>query len=122
MPKTILLVDDSITTRVAHRIAIKRNTTYEVLCASNGPDALEKAVSQTPDLVLLDVAMPGMSGLEVCRELRKNPRTKALPIVLITFRNEEQSVKDGFNSGCDAYLMKPLQDGELISVLNRYLG
>jgi CheY-like chemotaxis protein len=122
MSKRILLVDDSITTRVAHRIAINRNTKYEVLCASNGPEALEKAISEAPDLILMDVIMPGMSGLEVCRELRKNPRTKGLPIVFVTFRHEEQSVKDGYSSGCNEYLMKPVQDKELIKTLDKYLG
>jgi CheY-like chemotaxis protein len=122
MLKTILLVDDSITTRVAHRVAITRNTKYHVVCASNGQEALEKTASHHPDLIMMDVAMPGMTGLEVCRELRKNPRTKGLPIVLVTFRHEEQSIKDGYSSGCSDYLLKPVPERELIRVLDRYLG
>jgi CheY-like chemotaxis protein len=122
MSKRILLVDDSSTTRVAHRIATTRNTNYQVLCASDGREALEKAAAETPDLIMMDVAMPGMSGLEVCRELRKNPRTKGLPIILVTFRHEEQSIKDGYSSGCSDYLMKPVPERDLIRVLERYLG
>jgi CheY-like chemotaxis protein len=119
--KTILLVDDSSTMRVAHRIAISKNTNYNVVCASSGEEALEKAISNTPDLILMDVVMPGMDGLEVCRELRKNPRTMKLPIVLVSFRNGDQSIQDGYESGCTDYLLKPVQDGELFTVLNRYL-
>jgi CheY-like chemotaxis protein len=119
--KTTLLVDDSSTTRVAHRIAISKNTDYKVLCASSGQEALEKAAAESPDLVLMDVMMPGMDGLEVCRELRKDPRTRELPIILLTFRSEPQSVRDGYDSGCTEYLMKPVQDRDLITALNKYL-
>jgi CheY-like chemotaxis protein len=119
--KTVLLVDDSSTTRVAHRIAISKGTNYNVVCASNGVEALEKAVSEKPDLVLMDVMMPGMDGLQVCRALRKNSATRQIPIILLSFRSEEQSVRDGYESGCTDYLMKPVQDRELITVLNKYL-
>jgi CheY-like chemotaxis protein len=122
VPKTILLVDDSSTMRVAQRIAISKLTNFNVVCASSGHEALEKAVSETPDLILMDVVMPDMDGFEVCRELRKNPRTMKLPIVLVTFRNGEESVQQGYQSGCSAYLMKPVKDGELRDVLNKYLG
>src|SRR5437660_371040 len=104
MSKTILLVDDSSTTRVAHRIAISKHTGYTVVCACSGVEALEKVVSQKPDLVLMDVTMPGMDGLEVCRRLRKDPLNKELPVILLTFRNEAQSVQDGYQSGCNEYL------------------
>jgi CheY-like chemotaxis protein len=121
MSKTILLVDDSSTTRVAHRIAIGRHTTSKILCASNGEEALEKAYSEKPDLILMDVIMPGMSGLDVCRALRKNPLTKWLPVILLTYRSKSQSVEDGYASGCTEYLMKPLQDAELVRILRTYL-
>lgn len=118
MSKTILLVDDSSTTRVAHRVAISKGTDYKVLCASNGREALEKVAFEKPDMILMDVMMPGMDGLEVCRELRKNPQNRELPIVLISFRNQEQQ---GFESGCTEYLAKPVRDSDLVAVLNKYL-
>ncbi len=121
MPKTILLVDDSSTTRVAHRIAISKNTDYNVLCAGSGQEALAKATAENPDLILMDITMPGMDGFEVCRELRKNPKTKDVPVVLLSFRNEQQSIQHGYESGCTAYLTKPVQDTELVAVLNKYL-
>jgi CheY-like chemotaxis protein len=119
--KTVLLVDDSSTTRVAHRIAISNGTNYNVVCARSGEEALEKVSSEKPDLILMDVMMPGMNGLQVCRELRKNPETKQLPIIFLSFRAEQQSVRDGYESGCTDYLMKPVQDLELITVLKKYL-
>ena len=122
MPKTILLVDDSSTMRVAQRIAISKITNFNVVCASSGQEALEKAFSETPDLILMDVVMPGMDGFEVCRELRRNPRTMKLPIVLVTFRNGDESIQEGYKCGCTDYLMKPLKEGELVTVLNKYLG
>lgn len=121
MPKTILLVDDSSTTRVAHRIAISKNTDYNVLCAGSGQEALAKAATDNPDLILMDISMPGMDGYEVCRELRKNPKTRDLPVVLLSFRKEQQSIKHGYESGCTDYLTKPVQDSELVAVLNKYL-
>lgn len=121
MPKTVLLVDDSSTTRVAHRIAIGKSNNCNVVCAGSGPEALEKALSEKPDLILMDVMMPGMSGLEVCRALRKNPRTREVPVILLTFRMEEKSVEDGYSSGCNDYLKKPLQDADLARIIHTYL-
>src|SRR5262245_60007043 len=122
MPKKILLVDDSITTRMTNRTIISRRTRHDVVCAANGPEALKMVGSERPDLVLMDVMMPGMDGLEVCRRLRKEHATAGLPIVLLTFRVDDSSVQDGFGSGCTAYLKKPLVETELLDVLQRYLG
>jgi CheY-like chemotaxis protein len=122
MSKKILLVDDSITTRMTNRTIISRRTAHEVVCAANGPEAIKLAASERPDLILMDVIMPGMDGLEVCRRLRKDSSTANLPIVLLTFRVDDSSISDGFQSGCTAYLKKPLVENELLDTLKRYLG
>ena len=122
MPKKILLVDDSITTRMTNRTIISRRTGHDVVCAANGPEALKMIGAERPDLVVMDVMMPGMDGLEVCRRLRKEQTTAALPIVLLTFRVDDSSVEAGFDSGCTAYLKKPLVETDLLDVLQRYLG
>jgi CheY-like chemotaxis protein len=122
MAKKILLVEDSDTTRLTHRVMITRRTGYEVITVANGTEALKLAVAQKPDLVLMDVMMPGMDGLEVCRRMRKHEATAKVPIVLLTFRIGEESVSEGFASGCTAYLKKPVEVDELVDTLRRHLG
>jgi CheY-like chemotaxis protein len=122
MAKKILLVDDSDTTRLTHRVMIARRTDYEIIAVANGAEALKLAATHKPDLVLMDVMMPGMDGLEVCRRMRKEPATSRIPIVLLTFRVGEESVSEGFASGCTAYLKKPVEFDELIDTLREHLG
>ena len=122
MSKKILLVEDSDTTRLSHRIMIAKRTGYDVIAVANGADALKLAAAETPDLVLMDVMMPGMDGLEVCRRLRKQKATAAVPIVLLTFRVGEESVSEGYASGCTAYLKKPILPDELVEALRQHLG
>lgn len=122
MPKKVLLVDDSATTRILHRSIVTNRTNYSVICAKNGEEAIEVATAEKPDLILMDVIMPGMSGLEVCQRLRKQKATSTVPIVMLTFRTTDDSVREGFESGCNAYLKKPVQEAELLQTLRGYLG
>ena len=122
VPKKILLVEDSDTTRLTHRIIIAKRTRYTVVTVANGAEALKAARTEKPDLVLMDVMMPGMDGLEVCRRLRNLEATANIPIVLLTFQVGEESVAAGFTSGCTAYLKKPIATDELVSTLHQHLG
>jgi|SRR6516165_3110956 CheY-like chemotaxis protein len=122
MPKKILLVDDSATSLVMNRVIITKKTPHEVLTADNGPEGLKLASSNKPDLILLDVMMPGMDGLEVCRNLRNRHETSRIPIVLLTYRSGDDIVKRGYESGCTAYLNKPLEDAKLLQTITDYLG
>jgi|ERR1700733_1335844 len=121
MPKKILVIDDSATSLMVNRIVITRRTPHEVLAADNGLEGLRLAISMKPDLILLDVMMPGMDGLEVCRRLRSQAETVAIPVVLLTYSNEDDDVRRGFESGCNAYLNKPLEDRKLTETINKYL-
>jgi CheY-like chemotaxis protein len=121
-PKKILLVEDSDTTRLTHRVMIAKRTGYTVITVANGREALKLVESEKPDLVLMDVMMPGMDGLEVCRRLRKQEATANIPIVLLTFRVGEESISEGYASGCTAYLKKPIATDELVSTLRQHLG
>jgi CheY-like chemotaxis protein len=121
MAKKILLVDDSATTRLLCRSIVARNTAYAIVCAQDGEQALMMAGSEKPDLILMDVIMPGMTGLEVCERLRRERATSAVPIMLLTFRTADESVQEGFASGCTAYLKKPVQETELLNLLHSYL-
>lgn len=120
--KKILLVDDSTTSRLMHRMLISQRTGHTVICATDGGEALRLISIDKPDLILMDVMMPGIDGLEVCRRLRKEERTRAVPVILLTFKTDPESVKLGFDSGCNEYLKKPVEEEQLLLALNRYLS
>ena len=83
--------------------------------AVDGVDALEQVARQQPDLILLDIMMPRMSGFEVCRRLKSNPETKDIPIVMVTALNELADVERGVDSGADDFLSKPINKLELLT-------
>lgn len=108
----ILIVDDE--ERVALSIERSLQREYQVRVAYNGPDALKIARRGTPDLVILDVMMPGMDGLEVCRELRNDPLLQSVPILFLTARGRVEDKLEGFKAGADDYLTKPFDVRELL--------
>jgi two-component system alkaline phosphatase synthesis response regulator PhoP len=110
----ILLVDDEpdILELISYNL---EKEGFEVQTASNGRIALQKARLQKPDLVLLDVMMPEMDGMETCRELREDPQLKDVIIALLTARNEDYSQIAGFEAGADDYISKPIKPRVLVS-------
>jgi len=110
----ILLVDDEqdIVDMIAFNL---EREGYDVITASNGRNAIEAATAQVPDLVLLDVMMPGMDGMETCREMREHPQLKNVLIAFLTARNEDYSQIAGFDAGADDYISKPIKPRVLIS-------
>jgi CheY-like chemotaxis protein len=119
--KKILLVDDSATSRLLHRTIISQKTSFEVICAKDGAEALRVLSSERLDLILMDVMMPAIDGLEVCRRVRQDDRTRAIPVILLTFKTDSDSEKLGFESGCNEYLKKPVEESRLLQMLDRYL-
>jgi DNA-binding response OmpR family regulator len=117
--KKILLVDDSSTLLLAARLTLG---SYEVVTANNGEAGIELALSESPDLVLLDVVMPKLDGLEVCRRLRARTDTRELPILMMTTRSEPQSIEAAFASGCSEYVTKPFDGAELLAKVRSLLG
>lgn len=99
---------------------------YELATAADGPEALAKARTLAPDLILLDVMMPGMSGFDVCRQLRADPHLAQVPIILVTVLDDRASRLEGLEAGADDFISKPLDRAELrarvrtITRLNRY--
>lgn len=122
MTKTILLVDDSATARLQSRMIFANMHQYELLSACDGKEGVEVALEKKPDLILMDVEMPRMSGIEACRALRDNAATRKTPIILLTMRSEDSAVKKGFESGCTEYMFKPVNAQKLIDVLKKHLG
>ena len=120
--KKILLVDDSYTARLVNRMIFSQKTNYTLISAMDGKEAIERAHREKPDLILMDIIMPRMTGLEACRELKKDKETEKIPVILLTTRGEEQYVQEGYASGCSDYLTKPVNDAELLDLMKAYLG
>jgi CheY-like chemotaxis protein len=119
--KKILLVDDSATILMMERMLLAK-APYEILTATNGEEAVAKAVAERPDIILMDVVMPGMTGFEACRRLRSLEATRAIPVIMVTTRGEAENVETGFQSGCSDYVTKPIDGVELLSKLRGHLG
>jgi DNA-binding response OmpR family regulator len=88
---------------------------HEVVPVGDGSAALEACREQVPDLAVLDVMMPGMSGFDACRELRADPSLAGIPVILLTARAQESDIEQGFNAGADDYVVKPFSPRELAS-------
>jgi len=114
MQEKILIVDDSNTILLMEKIAL-RKTHYEVITASNGEEAVSRALKERPDLILMDVVMPKMGGFEACRRLREDEATRDVPVILVTTRGEPENVEAGFESGCSDYITKPIDTLELLA-------
>jgi two-component system phosphate regulon response regulator PhoB len=110
----VLVVDDDPDVRqlVAYKL---RRCGHEVTAVADGPAALRAVRELKVDVMLLDVIMPGMTGLDVLQELRVHPTTAKLPVILLTARTQETDVSAGLSAGADGYLTKPFSLGELTS-------
>jgi class 3 adenylate cyclase len=113
-PARILVVDDTaVNLKLLGDLLGAKG--YGVVTAGSGTEALEKITAQPPDLVLLDVMMPGMSGYEVCRKLREDPATAMLPVVMVTALDPAQERVKGIEAGADDFLTKPIHQAELLA-------
>jgi DNA-binding response OmpR family regulator len=111
---TVLVVEDDPDVRDLVVLSLK-HAGYEVLAQSNGQSALAVALGEQPDLVILDWMMPGMTGVEVCRALRADPRGQHVGVLLLTSRAQERDIDLGFDAGANDYMVKPFRGRELIS-------
>ncbi|MEE8392526.1 MAG: GAF domain-containing protein [Anaerolineae bacterium] len=122
---TILIADDELLSRDLMEALLSQEG-YNLAFARNGTEALAKAIELTPDLILLDVMMPGMDGFEICRRLRADPLLATVPIIMITALNDRNSRSQGIEAGADDFISKPFDHAELLARvrtivrLNRY--
>lgn len=121
MTKRILLVDDADTILMIEQMILNQEG-YSLITARNGKQAVEKAVAQKPDLILMDILMPEVDGFEACRQIRQHEATRAIPIIMVTTRSEQKNMEAGFHSGCNDYVTKPIDRLELISKIRNFLG
>jgi CheY-like chemotaxis protein len=121
MRKKVLLVDDSATVLMMEKMLLAKGP-YQIVTARDGREAIEKAKSEQPDIVLLDVVMPNLDGLSACAAIRTQPETAHIPIIMVTTRGEESNVETAFRNGCTDYVTKPINGIELLTKLANILG
>ena len=117
MSKKVLLVDDDeMLRKMTNALLTKQG--FDVIAVEDGPKTLEQLKTARPDIILLDVMMPGMDGFTVCREIRANPATARIPIIMLTALDSVENKVKGFEAGADDYLSKPCDTAELVARIN----
>ena len=94
---------------------------FEVELASNGAEAVEKAADMIPDLILMDVRMPRMTGYQACEALKENPDTQGIPVVFLSAKGQESEIQEGLEAGAMEYILKPFAPDELTAQVHRIL-
>lgn len=114
----VLVVDDEphILKSLAQYLEIEE---FQVITASSGHEALEKVNSESPELVVLDVMMPGMDGFEVLEKIRAGAETAKIPVVMLTAKDQSSDVMKGYEKGATSYLVKPFNLDELVDLINQ---
>lgn len=121
MSKKILLVDDTETVLMFEKMMLT-GSGYNLATARDGMDALDAVDRDRPDLILLDIMMPRLNGIDTCRRLKENPTTKAIPVVMVTTKGEANMVEQAFDAGCNDFITKPVEKIELLSKVKTFLG
>jgi len=116
----VLIVDDSSTERKI-LISYFQELGITVNTAESGEEALEKLAGSTPDLIILDVVLPGKSGFEVCREIKSGGNTAKIPIIICSTKGSEMDKFWGMKQGADAYIPKPVDKEELFSTVKKLI-
>ena len=121
MAKRILIADDEANIVIALEFLLQKSG-YEVKVVANGEEALRQLESFGPDLVLLDVMMPQVSGYEVCQRMRSRPEWRRIKIVMLSAKGREVEVSKGISLGADLYVTKPFSNTELVATINDLLS
>jgi DNA-binding response OmpR family regulator len=119
--RKILLVDDSETVLQMEQMILAKSS-YELILARDGEEGVAKALATQPDLILMDVVMPKMNGFEAMKQLRENTQTRSVPIVMVTSKAEAESMEAGYQNGCSDYIIKPIDQLELMMKVKNLLG
>lgn len=114
MAKKILAVDDENDVLLVVKTALQTEG-FDVSTASSGPEALEKMAADVPDLVVLDVMMPGMTGFEVLEKIRADQRTAGVPVIMLTGLSEKSKIRDALAAGTEYYIVKPFDFQDLLT-------
>ena len=117
--KKILIVEDDPDIRIMMEFILRDD--YDLVLCEDGRSGIDKAVEERPDLILLDIYMPGISGLEVCKAVRDNPEISSTPIIILTAGALKEEVTEGYAIGADDYVFKPFEPEELIKRIEKLL-
>ncbi len=120
LPKKILVVDDNQDSRELV-VKVLKNKGYEIIEATDGEEAIEKAVGEKPDLILLDISIPKLNGYEVTRRLKSREEFKEVPIVALTAHAMKGDRAKALEAGCEGYISKPINIRELPDQVRSYL-
>ena len=118
-PRILLVDDQESVLKLLDAILKVRN--YDVMYASNGLDAVEIALSVKPNLILLDIMMPGMDGFKVCQTLKANEPTKDIPVVFLTARGDDADREMGERVGASGFVKKPFRSAELLNIISELI-
>lgn len=113
--RKVLLVDDSTTALLMEHMILKNRGDFDLINARDGVEAVNKATAEMPDLIVMDIVMPRMGGIEAMKQIRLNEATRHIPIILVTTRGEPETIETGYASGCNEYVTKPINGIELLT-------
>ena len=121
MPK-ILIADDEPSLRLLVKATLSVNKSFDLIEATDGSEALVKAQNESPDILLLDVMMPNLSGFEVCERLKNDPKTKDIIIIMLTAKGQQSDRDWAISVGTDYFLTKPFSPIELFNLIEKILA
>ncbi len=120
MPKIVIAEDEpDIRELIAFTL---RFAGFEVIATSNGAEALEAALREIPDLIMMDVRMPKMTGYEACRAMKADPKVQHIPVIFLSAKGQESEIKEGLEAGAEEYLLKPFAPDQLIDRVRAILA
>ncbi len=119
--KKILVVDDDVAIVKIMSFQLKKKG-YDVITASNGRSCIRKAAKEKPDLILLDILMPKLNGFEICSLLKKDKKTKEIPVIMLTALAEEKDLSSGLMEGAVCFISKPFSYNDLLQEVKITLG
>ena len=118
---SILIVEDSATEAAVHSMALK-NAGHQTAIAENGEVAIDMAKTHKPDVILMDIVMPGMNGFQATRKLARDPETQNIPIIITSTKGQESDIVYGQRQGAVEYLVKPIAGDTLVTTVARVLA
>jgi len=117
----VLLTDDSASFLHFEKVLLS-STGYEFITATTGAEAVKQAKKEKPDIILLDVNMPQMNGIEACRLIKSDAEIKEIPVIMVTTKGSQSDIDVAFEAGCDDYLFKPVKKNVLVEMIEKHLG
>jgi two-component system alkaline phosphatase synthesis response regulator PhoP len=111
----ILIAEDERDIRELIALSLQGLGGFSVVQASNGAEAVERATAELPDLILMDVRMPRMTGYDACKKLKENDSTKSIPVIFLSAKGQDQEIQQGLAVGAEEYILKPFAPDELVN-------